>query len=119
MKYGARVVVVALLLAPGCDAIEGLKGDKAEVAQAKADTARAEAAKAQAEADKAKAEADKAKADAKAAESKATVVADCAKAYFGAFGMLFEGDDVQAQAAQVREQLKGITSDCEAALGET
>ena len=100
---------------------QDLKDANADAKQAEEDAAAAEKKIDQAgnETDKAKAEADKAKADAKAAESKATVVADCAKAYFGAFGMLFEGDDVQAQAAQVREQLKGITSDCETALGET
>ena len=69
------------------------------------------------ETDKAKAEADQAKAEATAAESKAAIVAECAKAYFSAFGTLFEGDDVGAQAEQVREQLKGITSECQAALG--
>jgi septal ring factor EnvC (AmiA/AmiB activator) len=100
---------------------QDLKDANADAKQAAqdADAAEKDAAQAGNETDKAKAEADKAKADAKAAESKATVVADCAKAYFSAFGMLFEGDDVQAQAAQVREQLKGITSDCETALGET
>jgi len=51
------------------------------------------------------------------AESKSAVVADCAKAYFSAFGTLFEGDDVGAQAEKVREQLKGITSECQTALG--
>lgn len=100
---------------------QDLKDANADAKQAAqdADAAEKDAAQAGNETDKAKAEADKAKADAKAAESKATVVADCAKAYFSAFGMLFEGDDVQAQAAQVREQLKGITDDCEAALGAT
>jgi hypothetical protein len=68
--------------------------------QAEQDAAAAQktAAEAGNETDKAKAEADKAKADAKAAESNATVVAECAKAYFGAFGALFEGDDLGAQA---------------------
>ena len=35
-----------------------------------------------------------------------------------AIGTLLEGDDVRAQAAQVREQLQGITAQCQAALGE-
>jgi hypothetical protein len=61
----------------------------------------------------------RAKADTKAAESKATITADCAKAYVSAIGTLFEGDAVRAQATQVREQLKGITSQCQAALGGT
>ena len=100
---------------------QDLKEANADAQQAEQEAAAADkkAKEAGNETDKAKAEADKAKADAKAAESKATVVADCAKAYFGAFGMLFEGDDVPAQAAKVREQLKGITSDCQAALGAT
>jgi chromosome segregation ATPase len=98
---------------------QDLKDADAKAEQADKDAAAAEkqAASADNETDKAKAEADKAQAEATAAESRATVVADCAKAYFSAFGSLFEGDDVRAQAAKVREQLKGITADCEAALG--
>ena len=100
---------------------QDLKDANVDAKQAEEDAAAAEKEIDQAgnETDKAKAEADKAKADAKAAESKATVVADCAKAYLGAFGMLFEGDDVQAQAAQVREQFESISGDCEAALDAT
>jgi len=90
----------------------------AEQAEQDAASAEKQVAEAGDETDKAQAEADKAKADAKAAESKATVVADCARAYLGAFGALFEGDDVEAQATKVREQLEGITDECEAALGE-
>jgi hypothetical protein len=74
------------------------------------------AASADNETDKAKAEADQAKADAKATESKATVVADCTKAYFSAFGTLFGGDDVKAQASKVRQQLESITGECKTAL---
>ena len=98
---------------------QDLKEANAKAEQADKDAAAAEkqAASADNETDKAKAEADQAKAEATAAESKAAVVADCAKAYFSAFGTLFEGDDVGAQAEQVREQLKGITSECQAALG--
>ena len=51
------------------------------------------------------------------AESKSAVVADCAKAYFGVFGALFEGDDLEAQAATARKQLESITDECQAALG--
>jgi len=69
------------------------------------------------ELDKAKAEADQAKAEVVAAESKASVAADCAKAYVSSFGALFEGEGVRAQAPAVREQLQGITADCQAALG--
>ena len=98
---------------------QDLKQANAKAEQADEDAAAAEkqAASADNETDKAKAEADQAKAEATAAESKAAIVADCAKAYFSAFGTLFEGDDVGAQAEQVREQLKGITSECQAALG--
>ena len=98
---------------------QDLKDANAKAEQADEDAAAAEkqAASADNETDKAKAEADQAKAEATAAESKAAVVADCAKAYFSAFGTLFEGEDVGAQASKVREQLKGITSECQAALG--
>jgi len=98
---------------------QDLKEANAKAEQADEDAAAAEkqAASADNETDKAKAEADQAKAEATAAESKAAIVAECAKAYFSAFGTLFEGDDVGAQAEQVREQLKGITSECQAALG--
>ena len=97
---------------------QDLKEANAKAEQADEDAAAAEkqAASADNETDKAKAEADKAKAEATAAESKAAVVADCATAYFSAFGALFEGDDVAAQAPKVREQLKGITGECQAAL---
>jgi hypothetical protein len=98
---------------------QDLKDADAKAEQAEQDAAAAEkqAASAGNETDKAKAEADKAKADATAAESRAAIVGDCAKAYLSAFGSLLEGDDVSAQAARVREQLKGITADCQAALG--
>lgn len=71
------MVVVALLLAPGCDAVQGIAGGKSgdgEVAKAEAEAAKAKAeaekAKAEAETEKAKAEAAKAKADAAAASAK-------------------------------------------------
>ena len=88
-------------------------------AQKDADAAEQKAKDAGNETDKANAEADKAKADQKAAESKATDVTDCAKAYFRALGTLFEGDDPKAQAEKVREQMKGITSQCQDALAGT
>jgi hypothetical protein len=43
-------------------------------------------------------------------------VADCTKAYFSAFGTLFGGDDVKAQASKVRQQLESITGECKTAL---
>jgi cytoskeletal protein RodZ len=92
----------------------------AEQAKADAEAAKQSAADAANNAtEKAKAEADQAKADAQAAQSRAAIAGDCAKAYLSAIGSLFEGDNVRAQAAQVREQLKGITGDCQAALGGT
>jgi chromosome segregation ATPase len=88
----------------------------AEQAQKDADAAEQAAQKAGNATEKAEAQAEQAKAQAKEAESKAAVAGDCAKAYTSAIGTLLEGDDVRAQAAQVAEQLRGITSDCKAAL---
>ena len=48
--------------------------------------------------------------------SGAAVAADCAKSYLSAFGTLFEGDDVKAQAGKVSDQFKTISADCKAAL---
>ena len=91
----------------------------ADQAQKDADAAQQAAAAAGNATDKGKAEADQAKADAKAAESKATVALDCAKAYASALGSIVGADDVKAQAEQVREQLKGITTGCQAAFAGT
>jgi chromosome segregation ATPase len=91
----------------------------ADQAQQDADAAQESAAKAKDKTEKANAEADQAKAEAKAAESKAAIAGDCAKAYVSAIGSLFEGEDVRAQASQVREQLQGITDQCKAAFGGT
>ena len=91
----------------------------ADQAQKDADAAKDSAAKANDKTEKAQAETDQAKAEAEAAESEATMAADCAKAYTSAIGTLFEGDDVRAQAAQVGEQLRGITDQCKAAFGGT
>jgi chromosome segregation ATPase len=92
---------------------------KAEKASQDAAAAEQKAKEADNETDKAKAEADQAKAEAEATKSKAAIAADCAKAYFGALGDLFEGDNPEDQAAAVREKLSGITGDCKAALGST
>jgi uncharacterized protein YoxC len=59
---------------------------------------------------------EQAQATAKEAESKATVAADCAKAYAGAFGALFEGDSVRDQASVVKGQLHDISATCKTAL---
>jgi hypothetical protein len=78
MRDRARVMVVgALLLAPGCDAVQGIAGGKS--AEGEVAKAEAEAAKAKAEAEKAKAEAETAKAKAEAAKAKAEAAAASAK----------------------------------------
>jgi chromosome segregation ATPase len=59
---------------------------------------------------------EEAQARAQEAQAKATVAADCAKSYAGAFGALFEGDSVRAQAATVRQQLQDISATCKTAL---
>jgi hypothetical protein len=92
---------------------------KAQQAEKDAAAAEQKAKEADNETDKAKAEADQAKAEQEATESKATIAANCAKAYFGALGGLFEGDDPEAQADAVRKHLTGITDDCKAALGSS
>jgi chromosome segregation ATPase len=92
---------------------------KAEQAEKDAAAAEKQAKEADNETDKAKADADQAKAEAEATKSKAAVAADCARAYVGALGSLFEGDDPETQADAVRKQLAGITDDCKAALGST
>ena len=65
--------------------------------------------------DEAQAQVEEAQTDADAAAGKATVAAECVKAYVSAFGALFEGDLTEGAAA-VREQIAGITDDCQAAL---
>jgi uncharacterized protein YoxC len=50
------------------------------------------------------------------AQSKASVAAGCAKSYVGAFGALFDGDSVRAQAATVKQQLQSVSATCKTAL---
>ena len=66
--------------------------------------------------EKATAESEQAKAEADAAASKAQVTKDCAKAYISAFGNLFGGDGVQAEAPGVRDQFAHITAECKTAF---
>jgi chromosome segregation ATPase len=87
-----------------------------EQAQKDADAAQEEADQANNAADKANAEADKANAEAEAVQSKASILAECAKAYVSAFGSL-AGDD--GDQATVKQQVQGITADCKAALEGT
>jgi hypothetical protein len=98
---------------------QSVKGAEQEAAQAQQDAtaAQKEAANAKDQTEKQKAKTEQAQAEAEAANSKVEVAADCAKAYASAFGSLFEGESVKAQAAAVGEQLKSISSSCKAALG--
>ena len=89
------------------------KADQAEDDAAAAET---QAAQAGTEAEKAEAEKAQAEAEVEVAQSKTAVVTECAKAYVSAFGTLFEGDDIRAQAGSVREAFASITTDCKAAL---
>lgn len=97
--------------------------DDLDTANQQADQAEKDAAAAKDKADqagneteKAQAQADEARANQKAAESKLQVATDCAKAYISAFGTLFGADDVEAQAAKVKEQFSQIHDDCQAAF---
>jgi hypothetical protein len=94
--------------------------DAAEDDAAQADEAAAKAKQAADTAenatDKAQAEADQAQAEADAATSRAEIAGECARAYVGAFGTLFEGEGASSQAASVREELQGITAQCKSAL---
>jgi hypothetical protein len=65
--------------------------------------------------DEAQAQVEQAQTDADAAAGRATIAAECVKAYVSAFGALFEGSLAEGAAA-VREQVSGITDDCQAAL---
>jgi len=98
-------------LAQTQEELDSAKQD-ADQAQQDADAAKQKAENTDDELDKAKAEADQAKAEADAAGSKAKIAGECAKAYVSALGGLLDGGD----GAAVREQLSGITDDCQAAL---
>jgi hypothetical protein len=95
-----------------------LEAANKKAAQAADDAQAAEKKSKQAdnETEKAQAEAEQAQAELAAAESKASIVADCAKAYVSAFGGLFEGDDPSKQAPAVRDEFADITSGCKTAL---
>lgn len=89
---------------------------EANQAQKEADAAQQDAAKADNANAKLQDQLDGAQATAKAAQSKATVAADCAKAYVSAIGSLLDGGDIQAQAATVRDELAAITAGCKASF---
>jgi hypothetical protein len=88
----------------------------AEKSQTAAEAAAQDAEQASSETEKAQAEAEQAKAEADAAESKAKVTTQCAKAYIASIGSIFEGDDIRAQVAKIKEELKAISADCKAAF---
>ena len=90
--------------------------ERAEQAEQDAADAAEQASQAGNETEKAQAEADQARAEAEAANAQLEIAVDCAKAYVTAFGELFEGDDLEDQAAAVRKQFKSITADCKEAL---
>jgi chromosome segregation ATPase len=93
--------------------------ERADQAEQDAAEAAERAAQSDDETAKAQAEADQAQAEAEAANAKLAIAVDCAKAFVGAFGELFEGDDLEAQAAAVREQFESIAADCEDALSSS
>ena len=89
------------------------------IAQAEQDAqAAAERAadKASSAVEQAQARVDEAQARGETAGAKATIAADCARAYLSALGSLFDGDSVRAQVAAVREQLQAISADCKATM---
>jgi chromosome segregation ATPase len=128
-RTGAAVVTGKVLydefaeqLGPAHDELAATQQDvkdankAATQAEKDAAAAKQDAADASTETDKAKAEAKQAKAESQAAQSKVQAARGCAKAYIEAFGGLFEGDSVSAQAETVRKDLQRVTADCKDAL---
>ncbi len=92
---------------------------KADEAEQEASAAKRQADDATDEADKANAQANQANAERDAAQAKATIAAECARAYIGAFGDLFGSGNVREQVPVVRKDLEGITAECKTALAGT
>ncbi len=92
---------------------------QAEQAAKDAEAAKDKASQASNETEKAQAEAEQARAETEAAQSKASIAIDCAKGYISAFGALFDGNDLKAQAEKVRNQIKQISADCKTAFEGT
>ena len=92
--------------------------EQAEKADERAAKAQKQAEQADDATDKAEAEADQAKAEADAARSRAGIARDCARGYITAIGQLFEADDPEALAPQVRDQVAGVTEQCRNAFAE-
>jgi chromosome segregation ATPase len=101
------------------DLKQQLGATSSDLASTEEDLKKAEqdAAAAQKQADAATSEAEKATEEINAAEAKARVVADCSKAYISAVGGLFGGGDPGAALDKVKQDVKGITAECKAALG--
>ena len=91
---------------------------KADAAEQEASAAKRQADDATDEADKANAQANQANAERDAAQAKATIAAECARAYIGAFGGLFGSGNVREQVPVVRKDLEAITAECKTALAD-
>ena len=101
---------------------ESIDQAKQKIAQAEQDAqAAAERAadNASSAVEQAQARVDEAQARGETAGAKATIAADCGRAYLSALGSLFDGDSVRTQVAAVRKQLQGISADCKAAMAGT
>ena len=92
---------------------------EADDAEQEASAAKRQVDDATDEADKANAQANQANAERDAAQAKATIAAECARAYIGAFGELFGSGNVREQVPVVRKDLEGITAECKTALAGT
>jgi DNA repair exonuclease SbcCD ATPase subunit len=91
---------------------------QAEEADQKAAKAKKQAEQAGDATDKAEAEADQAEAEVEAAESRAAIARECARAYVTAIGQLFEGENPEDQATEVRDQLQDVTAHCKSAFAD-
>jgi septal ring factor EnvC (AmiA/AmiB activator) len=89
---------------------------EADDAELEASAAKRQVDAATDEADKANAQANQANAERDAAQAKATIAAECARAYIGAFGALFGSGKVREQLPAVRKDLEGITAECKTAI---
>jgi septal ring factor EnvC (AmiA/AmiB activator) len=92
---------------------------EADDAELEASAAKRQVDEATDEADKANAQVNQANAERDAAQAKATIAAECARAYIGAFGELFGSGNVREQVPVVRKDVEGITAECKTALAGT
>jgi chromosome segregation ATPase len=120
--YEALMAQIGATQADVTATAESIDQAKQTIAQAEQDAqAAAERAadNASSAVEQAQARVDEAQARGETAGAKATIAADCGRAYLSALGSLFDGDNVRAQIATVREQLQGISADCKAAMAGT